>query len=64
MGKELEGGNQEIGGGLSDGTLAVKPLQGAGASTGDRLELLLCLFVDLDINFLAKFRNLYSFPVT
>ena len=37
MGKELEGGNQEIGGGLSDGTLAVKPLQGAGASTGDRL---------------------------
>ena len=28
------------------------------------LELLLCRFVDLDINFLAKFRNLYSFPVT
>ena len=24
-------------GGLGDGTLAVKPLRGAGASTGDRL---------------------------
>ena len=28
------------------------------------LEMLLCRFVDLDINFLAKFRNLYSSPVT
>ena len=28
------------------------------------LELILCRLVDLDINFLAKFRNLYSFPVT
>ena len=28
------------------------------------LELILWRLVDLDINFLARFRNLYSFPVT
>ena len=37
------------------GKKAGKPLQGAGASTRDRLELILCQLVLLDINFLAKF---------
>lgn len=43
---------------------AVKPLWGMGLGQVMNLELLLRRLVDWDITFLAKFRNLYSFPVT
>ena len=45
------------------GHLLVNHCRELGLVQETDLELILCQLVELDINFLVKFRNLYSFPV-